>query len=1503
MRNLKVALMAACAVVVNAAVAEECTYTDGAWSPNAPTSEDSVKMVSGNLEWKSPLPMSVRGWTQPETYAGTVTFNTGLETFTVDGDVDLQGGTWTHTANPTPTTTAEAWTSGRGTKQLIVLCSGSFTLGAAATIDLVGKGFAKAKGPGYSSNCGGAHGGSGCNANGLCYGSPIAPITIGSGGRDSAGGGALRLTVAGALTVEGVIDVDGAKPAFGDDYGAGGSVYLTAGSFAGSGAIHANGGVLNASVGGGGRIAFKRTTAGEIGFGGTVTAYHALSNSRGAPGTIYYERADESAGTGRLVICGGGTATEQRTELADTTETYDFSEIVLTNGATIAVRPGVLVKTAKFVVQSASMSRIAIAGGELRLPSDLVLTNVTIAATSAGGALACGEDGDLRLGKGVTVNANGVLRVAGDLSLADGAKINHTKPSAAVDNGYSAAAVVGGDMTIDASSSVDANALGFAGQGEKGGPGGCSTSGVAASHGGLSKGAPVTKVYGSVRRPATFGSDDNAASGHSGGGRVRLSVGGTLTVDGKICANGGNRDGSGGTSGGSVWIDAGALAGSGVITAVGGQVRSMDTAGGGGGRIAVYLTKSGETFDGFEAAGGRISACGGGAGKAFGATGFVPIGPAGTVYLATVLNGVTNGTLVIDNENASNPYGETAIGPNVTDADVDNVVFRKGGILRVTQDGALTVRGYWTRDLTGRDGFSADGGDADHAAGTVVFADASRTSTVVGANDFANLVCETPGKLIKFGLPADTVTRIVANGKLSVLGDDTDRVTLRSVQDGTRWLLDVSGDAAATVQYADVRDSDAKSLGGLSVSAKDSTDSGNNDGWIFSSVVIGETNEWQGGIDGNWGNPANWSRNRNVEPTDVVLIPAGTDHAPALTAATVLNSLVIELDATLSLAGFDLTVTNSLTVSGHLVASAGETITLSGPSALLTGGSFAAAQSTVVLTGDGEQTFDPAEQTFYGLVVSKSGGLVSFMDGLAATRIDIAASAPLACLFTAGKTVRATDCYVSGGAQSPNLTFSSRTSGETWNLAVTRQGRIQGVILSGCKASELPLNDDLPGYDGGRNQNWRFGCTYCQWIGGASGLFSDENCWSGGRVPDETSLVYFDSNAKVTLSGSVTVREFQAAAGTVSIAKGTNVLTVAESLAVENGATLELTTPCVVSNSVIVRTGGALTHEAITAAPGANTNRLFLTVLGDMLIESNARVHADEKGFTCSCRGGFGTCSSNAGVSHGGNGGDALAYDSVFAPQHPGSTPGSGDWDNNAGGVIRLIVGGTLTVNGSVSASPTPSRWWMGSPGAIWITAGRLEGSGRISADAAEYTSNGSRYVSGGRVAVILTKGDFSDWTGQMTAYPVPAEGKLPAPGTVYCESAEDGPKGGTIYIANRSGDTARTMDAGRTPLPVPGWSVAEDFRNVRLVLENRLAFAVTENVKVADALVLGKSNDRAKFYLNDKLLSVGSMEHRTGRGWLGDPKKKDVDAFCDKGPSGCGEIVWHVPGLMLFVR
>jgi len=140
------------------------------------------------------------------------------------------------------------------------------------------------------------------------------------------------------------------------------------------------------------------------------------------------------------------------------------------------------------------------------------------------------------------------------------------------------------------------------------GPGGVTWGGGGyGGRGGPGNNGVIGLTYGSLSQPTALGSGGrHYNAGGSGGGALKLVVTGMVTVDGTISAIGEDSIeccDNGGGSGGSLWIIANTLTGSGSITADGGKGAAKGGAGGGG-RIA--LDWNSRTFDGVISAQGAV---------------------------------------------------------------------------------------------------------------------------------------------------------------------------------------------------------------------------------------------------------------------------------------------------------------------------------------------------------------------------------------------------------------------------------------------------------------------------------------------------------------------------------------------------------------------------------------------------------------------------------------------------------------------------------------------------------------------------------------------------------------------------------------------------------------------------------------------------------------------------------------------------------------------------------
>jgi hypothetical protein len=399
----------------------------------------------------------------------------------------------------------------------------------------VGAGSGAGLGRGYQSSFGpsggGGHGGyGGANPSGFggAFGSMQNPQNGGGAGGSAsgssfpplggAGGGALRITVTRAFSMDGKISVDGHDGGANSGGGAGGSVWLTAGTLTGTGIISANGGAGNGTAGGGGggRIAIYCET--NL-FGGIISAYGGAGAVGGGAGTIYTRRLNEPIE--RLLVDNGGQF-GTNTPLQNLSAAFELT-----------VRGG--------------------AAGALT-SSSLSLSNLLIGSGSS------------LIGFASAINLD--MAILGDAVIEAGGSIS----------------IDGGGYPQSSGPGAGRSAFGAGSGAGYGGAGGASAS--------VEGGSP----YGSAERPTHAGSGGGigltSSPGNSqGGGALRLTVGRALTLEGRLGADGnaGLQDNSGGGSGGSIWVMAGAISGDGIISANGGAGEPSLGGGGGGGRIALYL--------------------------------------------------------------------------------------------------------------------------------------------------------------------------------------------------------------------------------------------------------------------------------------------------------------------------------------------------------------------------------------------------------------------------------------------------------------------------------------------------------------------------------------------------------------------------------------------------------------------------------------------------------------------------------------------------------------------------------------------------------------------------------------------------------------------------------------------------------------------------------------------------------------------------------------------------
>ena len=492
----------------------------------------------------------------------------------------------------------------------------SLTVCANCSITASGQGYPAAAGPGgatsmglYRSGSGGGHGGAGgqgynsTTPGGDPYAEALAPDNLGSGGGSGcanmgaggAGGGSLRIQVAGTLALAGSLQANGANGTncanqgqYGGGGGAGGSIWIDAGTLHApvGNRIEAQGGHAGGSSGshkggggGGGRIMIT-----AVAVSGDADPTHwstegGNGRSNGSEGTLWFDHADDWTAYGANSL-DAATA---------------WNSLTLSSGSELSLEADSSLALTDLMMESGSHM---VAGDDTSLSIDALTLEASASLEGSGLQISVGNTATL-LGDAQIV-ADELTLSGGDWSLADTAAIEAnlvadvTNLTVCADCAVTAS---GRGYTAGTGPGAPANATGTNRSGSGGGHGGAGSDGY-------NNPSPGGSPYGEAFMPDTKGSGGGSCwgggTGATGGGSLRIQVSGTLALAGDLLANGAHGVscanayyGSGGGSGGSIWIDAGILTASAGnrIQARGGSSGGSQTSrrggGGGGGRIMI----------------------------------------------------------------------------------------------------------------------------------------------------------------------------------------------------------------------------------------------------------------------------------------------------------------------------------------------------------------------------------------------------------------------------------------------------------------------------------------------------------------------------------------------------------------------------------------------------------------------------------------------------------------------------------------------------------------------------------------------------------------------------------------------------------------------------------------------------------------------------------------------------------------------------------------------------
>ncbi len=631
-------------------------------------------------------------------YAGTITQSTFAFTVGTDG-YEQSSGTLTHTANGT-TAQGEMY-------KVNITIAGNFTVDSGGTINVDGKGYAGSNGPGRSTNGAGTYGGMGQSAvSASTYGSIMAPVNLGSGASQDAGGGAVILVVSGITTVNGIISARGEGGGSRYHSGSGGSIFLTSGGLSGSGIIRTNGGGPTwGNGGGGGRVSVILNNGSDFG-NVSITAYGGTSghNIYGAAGTVYKQTQVQGAGNGDLIINNNNLTTTAGvvTSVNSSITNVPNGNITIQNRGQLYIETGVTFNPLANVVSLNTNSLLQVnSGGILNLTGGTIIgdnnnsifklsggtfttsatfsyTNINLWFSDVNSVF--NPSTLFTIGSGALYTSDYAHTFSGSVTVASGGTITHTaNGTTAQGEMYKVNLTIGGDLTV--AGTINVNDKGYS---AGNGPGG-STGNTGGSHGGLGAFSSGTlgTAYGSITSPINLGSGGGS---NTGGGAVILSVTGLTTLSGTISANGRTTIGwyQGAGSGGSVYITTGTISGSGNVQANGGAGQLNGTSGGGG-RVSIILSGTGADFSGFTSP------------TAYGIVGNYANSAAGTVYKQTQAQGTNGGTLIIDNNNVVTAAGAvTSISSLTTGTTVGTITLQNKGKLSINSGQTLTAQSTGT---------------------------------------------------------------------------------------------------------------------------------------------------------------------------------------------------------------------------------------------------------------------------------------------------------------------------------------------------------------------------------------------------------------------------------------------------------------------------------------------------------------------------------------------------------------------------------------------------------------------------------------------------------------------------------------------------------------------------------------------------------------------------------------------------------------------------------------
>ncbi|HYK00775.1 MAG TPA: Ig-like domain-containing protein [Thermoanaerobaculia bacterium] len=1265
-----------------------------------------------------------------------------------------------------------------------------------AGIDPVGRGYnanTSYTGAGRSTDFnGGSHFGRGgvhSGELGLTYGSVYRPQEAGGGNgaccglANAPGGGIVRITAA-SLAVDGLIrangaDADGAT-------GAGGSVWITTGRITGAGVIAANGGTntncCNYGGGGGGAVALEYTDATSV--LPVLQAVASTSSRLGGGGVVYVKGPGATYGDVKI---------DNRSVNGQVTELPSLGNGTAqpgTAGATLATGRGANVP-AYF---AGHWVEITSAGGTVKGTWRIaaVLPNSTTVTLAPNGSETIAlVEGDKWQGVYLfdTLRTTGVKLISVDpirAAAMDATGSNElqnatTAQSVTVRGTVSATSITSNDMTVETGgllrqfgSSLMLNvqnltvrgSIDVTGQGYSANTSypnaGRSTDFNGGSHfgrGGVHSGE-LGLTFGSLYRPQEAGGGNGACCGLAnapGGGILRITAG-TMVVDGLIRSNGANSDGATG-AGGSVWITTGRITGTGTIAANGGtNTNCCNYGGGGGGAVALEYTDATSVLPVLQAVAATSSRLGGG----------------GVVYVKGP--GATYGDVTIDNRSVNGQVTELpSLGNGTAQSGTTGVTLATGRSANVPAyfaghwveitSAAGTLKGTWriamvppnsttvTLAPNGSETIALQVGDKWQG---VYRFDTARITGVklISADPIRAAVMDVSGSEIELQ-NATTAQSLTVRGTVSassiMAADLTVETGALLRQFGSSLTLDV--------QNLTVRGSIDVTGQGYSANtsypgAGRSTDFNGGSHFGVGGVHSGELGLTYGSFyrpqEAGGGNGACCGL-ANAPGGGILRITAGTMVVDGLIRSNGANS-----DGATGAGGSVWITTGRITGTGTIAANGGTNTNCCNYGG---GGGGAVAVEYTDAT-----SVMPVLQAVASTSSRLGGGGVVYVKGPGATYGDLTVDN------------RSVNGQVTELPSLGNGTAQPGTAGAT--LATGRSANVP-AYFAGHWVEITSAGGTVKG-------TWRIATvlpnstTVTLAPNGSETIALEEgDKWQGVYRLDTVRL----TGAKLISADPIRSAVFDVSGSNVEIQKRTDAETLTIRGSVSANA-INATNLTVETGAVLRQFGNALTLNA-----------------QNLIVRGSIDVSGQGYGPNTTYPGAARSTDFNGGA-HIGRGGVhsgewGSSFGSVYRPQEAGGGNGAccGLSSSPGGGVVR-ITAATLAVDGSIRANGPDADGSTGAGGSIWISAGKITGTGSITANSGRNT-NCCNYGSGGGGALALEYTDASSVVPVLQAMSAPGS-RQGGPGIFYVKGATSTYGDATIDNAGKNGQVTDLPSLGR---------------------------------------------------------------------------------------------------------